>query len=121
MNRLRVIDEHVKREHANLVKSTKRPRSSQGIHEKSETLKDLFNEYKLVLNKNRHYLSETKWNDEVEIYQEFKVRYMECAKILENTQISTTSKRSFKSVANSIIFCKRISENFKACRTVTLR
>lgn len=102
MNRLRVIDEHVKREHANLVKSAKRPRSLQGILEKSETLKDLFNEYKLVLNKNRHYLSETKWNDEVEIYQEFKVRYMECAKILENTQISTTYIKTFIQVCSQL-------------------
>lgn len=119
MNRLRTIDEYVRREHTNLLKNIKRPRSLQGILEKGEILKDFLNEYKSVLNKNRRCLSDTQWNDEVKIYQALKARYMECTKILENTQIlkntqiSTPSKPTLKSVANSIIFCKRLSGNFR--------
>lgn len=113
MNRLRAIEEYIKKEHTNLIKSVKRSRSPQGIIEKTETLNDLINEYKLVLNKNRRCLSDKQWNDEVEIYQALKVRFHECSKILENTQVSTKSKHSLKSVTNSIIFCKRISGKFK--------
>lgn len=50
MNRLREIEESIQREHLNLQKSAKRPRSLQGILEKSERLKDLIIEYKNILN-----------------------------------------------------------------------
>lgn len=110
MTRLKEINQYISREHLNLLKSINRPRSLQGVTEKTEILKDLFIEYKLILNKYANRIPPLEWNREIEAYQALKTKYNECMNILENTQIATTSRKySLKSVAKTIIICKRLS------------
>lgn len=112
MNRLRVIEDSIKKEHSNLVKSNNRPRSLQGITEKTEILQDLLKEYKTILSKFEHRLNKKEWNNEVEIYQALKIRFEKSITILENTPV-LRKRHTLKSVANTIIFCKRLSGNVK--------
>lgn len=103
MNRLR--EENVRREHQNLQKNKHRARSLQGILEKSETLKDLKNEYKQILKSFENRIKQKEWIEEVTSYEALKLIFESCQRILDNTKVLP----SFRTVAKTFIICNRLN------------
>lgn len=111
MNRLREIEAYVIKEHTNLVKSKGRPRSEENIREKRSNLHALQRQYQDILVKNQASFSDREWLCETDRLENILTKFNNCQKILKFTPF-TKKGTSLKAVANTIILCKRLSQNF---------
>lgn len=105
------IYESISKEYSNLYKNKTRPRSLENIDEKTKYLTDLFNKYKLFLNKLQPTFKSEQWNSECEKYEIIKQKYTAAIKILEESVVLQRKKPSFKTLSKTIILCRRLSRN----------
>lgn len=87
MEKLREIEAYLIKEHKNLSKSKYRPRTSNNIEQKRNSLQENFTNYRKVLKSLEGVLKPSAWNKEVELYSTIKSLYASCITILNNSKV----------------------------------